>query len=426
MNTSANPGNNDIHWARLGAASAAGSLLALLAQGLLALLLLRGFEAEAAGRFTVLAQLAFFWATLALAQSPLSLLADRQQTPVAAAHAAWRSSLQRWLWLLPLIGAGLWWSWPPETTSTGLSRDGSTGLWPGLAIGLLWLALLSLTQLSWYLAHSLVLRTRGAVAVAAVRLLPALIALLLVGLGLLLPPVQLHQTEWLLLASVLGFAAGSLWLGPAWRQPAAEGTVVPPATPALDAAGDDRPLALKTLHTFTDVLTLTWLAVHWQALHGSAAAGHLLVLLRLAGFVPALVHAAWSQVALAHAAHRPARAWAAALAGWTLLGLLGLALHRADAAQLLGPGWQGLSTQAAPVLAWQAGATALACLAHRPLQTGHARAWSWANIALNLWLLALIGMPSLPAGEHLQWLGYGAAGAYGLLALGLLRLRSAN
>ena len=73
-----------------------------------------------------------------------------------------------------------------------------------------------------------------------------------------------------------------------------------------------------------------------------------------------------------------------------------------------------------------AGATALACLSHRPLQTGHARAWSWANIALNLWLLALVLLPSLPASEHLQWLGYGAAGAYGLLAWGLSRLRSAN
>ena len=47
-------------------------------------------------------------------------------------------------------------------------------------------------------------------------------------------------------------------------------------------------------------------------------------------------------------------------------------------------------------------------------------------VALNLWLLALVLLPSLPASEHLQWLGYGAAGAYGLLAWGLSRLRSAN
>lgn len=411
------------HWARLGAASATGSLLALAAQGLLALLLLRSFDAQAAGLFSVLAQLAFFWATLALAQSPLSLLAERQRPPAAAALAAWRSSLQRWLWLLPLVLTGLWWSMS--------SAPGAMGL----GLGLVWLVLLSLTQLSWYLAQSLVLRTRGALAVAAVRLVPAVLALWVLSLAVAWPGPglsdPLQQTGWLLLATVLGFAAGSLWLGPAWRPQAsaadaglsaqAGADATPPV--AEPAGGDDRPLFLKTLHTLSDVGALTLLAVHWQALHGSAAAGQLLVLLRLAGFVPTLVHAAWSQVALAHAAHAPSRAWAALFAGWSLLGLLGLALQGAEAAQWLGPGWQGLSAGAAPVLAWQAGATALACQAHRPLQTGQARTWSWANIGLNLWLMALVLLPQLPADQHLQWLGYGAASAHALLALWLWRLR---
>jgi hypothetical protein len=403
----------DARWARLGIASATGSLVALAAQGLLALVLLRSFDARTAGLFSVLAQLAFFWATLALAQSPVSLLAERQQPAVTAAHVAWRQSLQRWLWLLPLVLAGLWWSMPPEKPSMGL--------WSGL----FWLVPLSLTQLAWYLAQSLVLRTRGPIAVAAVRLLPAVLALGVVALALAWPePWQ--QLEVLLLATVLGFAGGALWLGPAWRPPGPVAATQAAIPTAVEMRGDDRPLALRTLHTLSDVGALTLLALHWQALHGSAAAGYLLILLRLAGFVPALVHAAWSQVALAHAAHAPARALRAALAGWSLLAMLGLVLQQADAHQWLGPGWQGLSAWAAPVLVWQAGATALACLAHRPLQTGHARAWSWANIGLNLWLVTLVLLPDLPAGQHLQWLGYGAASAHAVLALWLWQLRSSR
>ncbi len=435
-------------WAHISAASATGSLLALAAQGLLALVLLRSFDAAAAGVFSVLAQLAFCWATLALAQSPLSLLAERRLSPLAAAHAAWRASLWRWLGLLPLVLAAWWWSLQDRADASGASAVMT--LWAGL----LWLVLLSISQQGWYLAQSLVLRTRGPAAVASVRLLPPLLALLAVLAALAWPGARAHSPEVLLGAAVLGFAAGALWLRPALRAPAAapaadrqgasstpvaagmsgaepkptvlDGPDCAPATvlkpmASLTDSHDDRPLLLKTLHTLSDVGALTLLAVHWQALHGSAAAGHLLVLLRLAGFVPALVHAAWSQVALARNAHTPARTLAAAVAGWVLLALLGLGLLGADQAGLLGPGWQGLSTLALPVLVWQAGATALACLAHRPLQTGRARAWSWANIALNLWLAGWVLLPQLPAAQHLQWLAYSAAAGQALLALYWLR-----
>lgn len=429
-------------WARISAASAAGSLLALAAQGLLALVLLRSFDAAAAGVFSVLAQLAFFWATLALAQSPLSLLAERRLSPLAAAQAAWRASLWRWLGLLPLVLAAWWWSLQ--------ERGGESGTAIALWGGLLWLVLLSLSQQGWYLAQSLVLRTRGPAAVGSVRLVPPLLALLAVLAALAWPDARAHSPEVLLGAAVLGFAAGALWLRPALRAPAAApaagrqgasstpvaaimsgaepkpkvldgpdcapAPVLKPMAP-LNDSHDDRPLLLKTLHTLSDVGALTLLAVHWQALHGSAAAGHLLVLLRLAGFVPALVHAAWSQVALARNAHTPVRALTAAVAGWVLLALLGLGLLGADQAGLLGPGWQGLSTLALPVLVWQAGATALACLAHRPLQTGRARAWSWTNIGLNLWLAGWVLLPQLPAAQHLQWLAYSAAAGQALLAL---------
>ena len=58
---------------------ALASLGALGAQALLGLALVRFFSPEAAGRFAVVAQIAFFWITLALAQAPLQFLADAQR-----------------------------------------------------------------------------------------------------------------------------------------------------------------------------------------------------------------------------------------------------------------------------------------------------------------------------------------------------------
>lgn len=399
---------------RLPAAStpaALGSLAALAAQALFALFLLRSFEAEAAGIFSVLSQLAFFWATLALAQSPVSLLAQRHAHPVAAARRAWWQSVVRWLGLLPLTLAALWWS---STTTAG----------PSLTHGLAWLVALSLAQMGWYLAQSLVLCTRSDHAVAAVRMTPAVLAVVLAAVALW--GFGARDASSLLACATLGFMAGAVWLWPAW-------TYAGPPPEAIDrtgaaanepprAEGDDRSVLLKTLHTFSDVGALTWLAVHWQAQHGSAAAGQLLVLLRLMGFVPALVHAAWSQVALARSLSRPALARGIAAAAVGLLMLMAAALALADRQAWLGPGWQGLSALVLPVLAWQAGATLLASLAHRPFLNGRAQAWSWANIALNAGLVTLVSLPGLPMLTHLYWVGLGAAGASGLLWIWLLRL----
>ena len=81
-----------------GAAPAAlGSLVALAAQALMALFLLHLFEPTAVGVFSLVAQTAFGWATLALAQSPLSLLANQHLGAVPATRQAWRASLRRWL-----------------------------------------------------------------------------------------------------------------------------------------------------------------------------------------------------------------------------------------------------------------------------------------------------------------------------------------
>ncbi|MFM8575021.1 MAG: hypothetical protein ACKOBF_03875, partial [Limnohabitans sp.] len=66
--------------------AALGSLVSLAAQALMALFLLKLFEPQAVGVFSVIAQLAFGWSTLALAQSPGSLLANQHLSALPAAR----------------------------------------------------------------------------------------------------------------------------------------------------------------------------------------------------------------------------------------------------------------------------------------------------------------------------------------------------
>ena len=67
---------------------AGASLIALIAQALMGAAMLHFFTPTAAGHFAVVAQVAFFWVTLALAQSPLQFLADAHLPPQRALRAA--------------------------------------------------------------------------------------------------------------------------------------------------------------------------------------------------------------------------------------------------------------------------------------------------------------------------------------------------
>ena len=74
---------------------AMASLVSLGAQAMMGVAMLHFFSPEATGRFAVIAQVAFFWVTLALAQGPLTFLADVQQPPGQALRAVLRASLAR-------------------------------------------------------------------------------------------------------------------------------------------------------------------------------------------------------------------------------------------------------------------------------------------------------------------------------------------
>jgi hypothetical protein len=369
---------------------AGASLAALAAQALMGVAMLRFFTPAAAGHFAVVAQVAFFWVTLALAQSPLQFLADAHLPPRQALRAALRASLLRWLLLLPLVAGAVWWSAPEQCLTSVLA----------------WAALLALLQMGWYLAQPWALRTASPASAAWARAAPPLLALALAAwLG----------TRWsadsatgLLAAAAGGYALGALWLLHG------SGTDHPPSPAAAQA--DGRSALLRMAHTVMDAVAGVALVLAWQRQHGAAEASYLAVLLRLFGFLPAIVHAAWAQVLLAQARPSRRKSLGVGLAAALLTGLIGLAGAAVLQATPLAPAWHGLLPYILPMVLWQGSACIFAALSHRPFQQGQARRYSLLTMGFNAVQLAVLLVPLGWAPQaHLWWLA-GVCTA-GLLAL---------
>lgn len=359
--------------------AALGSLGSLAAQAAMALFLLGLFEPQAVGVFSVVAQVAFGWATLALAQSPVSLLANLHLPALPAARQAWHSSLRRWLWLAPAAAAAVWWS----------SRSGTAG--PQLApwAMLLWATAIALVQMGWLLAQSLTLRQQTPTSIAAVRMLPPWLAAALAGAAA--TALDWRSSHALTSAALAGYALGALWLLPALRSR----EPLPVASVEPQSQTDPRSTRLKFMHTLSDVLVATVLASHWTAVYGAAQAGCLLILLRVMGFIPALVGTAWAQVVLSRPqARRPSSAWAAGL-GATAVGAVGMIAHLALQSGWLSGAWSALQVYLWPVALWQMAASLIAAASHRPFQQGYARRYTQQCLAINAVQALLLLLPPL-------------------------------
>jgi hypothetical protein len=175
------------------------------------------------------------------------------------------------------------------------------------------------------------------------------------------------------------------------------------------------------LHTLSDGLAATALALSWPAHYGAQEAGWLLALLRILSFIPALVHTAWAQVVLSSSTKvqlRPLQvAWAASVLvlGVGALAQLALTWGWLDAR------WQGLSAYVWPLVLWQTAACFAAAHAHLPFQKGLAVQHAWLCVAMNAGFIALcVALPwviPLSASTHMAWLS-----AYMLLSLAGLTL----
>lgn len=382
--------------------AALGSLVSLAAQALMALFLLGLFEPQAVGVFSLIAQTAFGWATLALAQSPVSLLANQHLPPLPAARRALRMSLRRWGWLLPAAALALGWSGQPVA---------------GLASTMAWTAAIALTQMGWLMAQSLTLRIHSPLSIALVRLLPPMLAALLVAVGAVW--LERRDSSTLAAAALAGYAAGALWLVPVAR---AQDTDA--ASAVAPGAGDPRSERLKFIHTLSDVLVSTALAAHWSLVYGAAQAGCLLILLRVMGFVPALVSSAWAQVVMSRPEAQRPSSWLAALTGAGCVAVAALMVRLALHAGWLAPSWSSLGLYVWPLALWQAAACLIAAASHRPFRHGRARAYTLQCIAMNGVQALLLVLP--------PWLGWGqqshlwALAGFLCIALSLQALWSAR
>jgi len=395
---------------------ALSSAVAFALQIALALLMLRYFSPEEVGTFSVISQIGFFWTTLALAQSPLGLLANHGSSVFDDARQAWVSSLQRFVWLLPVAALAVWWS--------DLS----------FVSALLWALLLSVCQLTWMLAQSMRLRMLDSWSQVAVRVLPPLVALLVASGAI--------QLEWngpsLLLAGLLGYAVGAAWFLPAlsrtqqiaglvtsWREPQVDSlarSLHDPLHQTIPTTqGDDRSSKLRMAHTLVDAMLATLIVLVWQRLYGAQETGWMSAPLRVMGFLPAIVHMAWAQVFLT----RPRLARTNPL--WIgLIGFIGVATLGASCAlalQLswLGEQWQGVWPYLLPLLIWQGTACMAAAFSHRPFQTKNARKYSLlcmgiaALQSVSLILPVLIDKEMSPV-NHILFFSFTAAAGLAFLS----------
>jgi uncharacterized membrane protein YqaE (UPF0057 family) len=360
------------------------------------------------GEFSVISQIGFFWMTLALAQAHLGLLANQHLPAHIAAQHAWRASVWRGLGLLPAAALALWFS--------------KLALWPGL----LWALLLALCQVGWMLAQSFTLRAGSAWAQAAVRVLPPLTAAVTALGAVLLGVSSGGSTPTLVLSALLGYSVGAAWLVSALRKHAAHTPHTEPATTATSTK-DNRSATLRMAHTLADALLATAIIVVWQRLYGAEETGWMSALLRVLGFVPAVVHMAWAQVSLAKGQER-ATPWWLGLAAFACVIGLGLSCALALYQGWLDPRWHGVWPYIAPLVLWQGSACLSAAFSHRPFQTRSARAYSWACISLSalqalVLLLPLSYAEPLQAAEHLS--AFALTSSLGLLGLAawMARLR---
>jgi hypothetical protein len=367
---------------------ALSSAVAFALQIALALLMLRYFSPEEVGLFSVISQIGFFWTTLALSQAPLRLLANQGVSVFADARQAWLSSFQRFVWLLPVAAIAVWCS--------DLS----------FVSAMLWSLTLSLCQLTWMLAQSMHLRMVGTLAHVLIRVLPPFTSLLVTFIAVLF--------QWngpaLFLAALLGYAIGAFGLAPAFftslqvhsirsihsvltKASSITDSQDSPVSEPLYSSSDARSTWLRMLHSLTDALLTTALIVIWQRQFGSQETAWLAAPLRVMGFIPAVIHIAWSQVLLAHHLQSRINPTLVGLVGFSFVALIGAGCFLAINFGWMSHEWHGVNTYLLLLVMWQGCACMTAAYSHRPFQTRQSVSFSLICILISFSQILILVIP---------------------------------
>jgi hypothetical protein len=348
--------------------------------------------------------------TLALAQAHLGMLANQHLPAHIAAQHAWRASALRGVGLLPIAALAVWFS--------------QLAMWPAL----LWALLLAFCQMGWMLAQSFTLRVGSAWQQAAVRVLPPATAAATALTAALSGASLGWSGPTLVLSALLGYAVGAAWLVPVVRVGAANEnnssstsatSTREPSLATNARSSDPRSATLRMAHTLVDALLATAIILVWQRLYGAQETGCMSALLRVLGFLPAVVHMAWAQVALAQG-HQSKNPWWLGLGAFVCVIVLGLSCAVALNQEWIDPRWSGVWPYLAPLVVWQGCACLSAAFSHRPFQTQSAGAYSWACMALGLLQALLLFAPMgltqpIDAAQHIA--AFALISSLGLLGL---------
>jgi len=359
---------------------ALSSAVAFALQIALALLMLRYFSPAEVGTFSVISQIGFFWTTLALAQSPLRLLANQGVSVFDDARQAWITSFQRFVCLLPIVSMVVWFS--------GLTFVST----------MLWALLMSFFQFTWMLAQSMRFRMAGAWLQSAVRVIPPLMALLVAFVA--------ASMQWngpaLLVAGLIGYASGAFWLIPALSSSlyifsvnSSNQNAFALTSPIPLNTNDDRSVALRISHSLADAVLATAIVVVWQRLYGPHETGYMSAPMRVMGFIPAATHMAWTQVQLAHTQEGKLYPLWVGLAGFAMLVLLGLLCAFSLEIGLLGSQWQGVMPYLIALTVWQGGSCINASFIHRFFLNKRASLYSYRCILLVIFQLTILTFPMI-------------------------------
>jgi hypothetical protein len=294
----------------------------------------------------------------------------------------------------------------------------------------MWALLLAFCQMGWMLAQSFTLRVGSAWQQAAVRVLPPVTAATAALTAALLGASLGWSGPTLMLSALLGYAVGAAWLVPALRvrevrsaKPASFTNTDQAETPQQS---DTRSATLRMAHTLVDALLATAIIVVWQRLYGAEETGWMSALLRVLGFLPAVVHMAWAQVALAQGQqhHKAPTAWASpwwlGLGAFACVILLGLSCAMALYLGWLDPRWHGAWPYIAPLVLWQGSACLSAAFSHRPFQTQSANAYSWSCMALGVLQAVVLFAPmglAEPVNAEQHMAAFALVSSLGLLGL---------
>lgn len=360
-------------------------------QAIFALFMLHLFSPLEIGEYSVISQISAFWMVIALAQTPLSMLANKSASASQAAIKSWTGSLYRALLIYPIIFIALYYC--------------ELSFWPSI----LWASLITFFQITWLLTQSYTLQSGTEFQQALVRILPPLSALTLSVFGAYLRDKFGWDGPTLIVSAIIGYAIGAIWFVRVFTTSKTQEKNHLDAELASPQA-DNRSAILRMLHSFTDALLITLIATTWHRLYGPIETGLMMAILRVLSFLPVLVWSAWTQILMTRPTENSnirifrfnINPWSIGAIATACILMISTACAFAVNNQILNTNWQGILPYIIPVSIWQAATCFSAAFSHRPFQTQKSRLYSWICIGLNIiQILALITpfAAALPLGK---------------------------